>query len=362
MQFHIDVDSQNAIGGWVALDNPADIPLFCIKISGRPDINFEPNWYRPDVVDLGFHATGQVGFAIDENMIPDIAEVRSLKIFETTTGVIIYCRLEPETMVQKRLLLIDSSVFPQINFVRTLAANFGLQYPMVERYSLETAYSILTQDIVKSAFVSGALNWMRAAGPAQASQFVTAALLRDPFEELAERFLFLKHLDQVPSTSLTSSILERHQPVLSLLRGMDFQDRKTIIRPLRNMSREQQRLLRSPMTYAYGAAPDDQLQRRNVSVALDHLSQFSLVGIREYFDGFAESLAGLIGVDSVRDAELVNLSGMPELARELMEIGTVCDLLDEDIALYSFVKKAVEKVSSEPLDNLLTLSQPSGEL
>lgn len=345
----------------MTLDNPADTPSFCIRIAGRADIRFEANWNRPDVVDLGLHATGQVGFAIDETMIPDIAELRSLRIYETSTGIIIYCRFEPETMVEKRLLLLDSSVFPQINFVRSLAANFGLQYPMVERYSLETAYSILTQDVVKSAFVSGSLNWMRAAGPAQTSQFITAALLRDPFEELAERFLFLKNLDSARPSPITTSILERQQPLLSLIRNMDFSDRKSIVKPLRNMSREQQRLLRSPMTYTYGAAPDDQIQRRNVSVALDNLSQINLVGVRDHLESFTEGLANMIGVQSIRDADIVTLSGVQSLAVQLMEIGSICDLLDEDIALYSFVKKAVEKANAEPQEEMVALPQRVGD-
>jgi hypothetical protein len=169
------------------------------------------------------------------------------------------------------------------------------------------------------------------------------ALLRDPFEELAERLLTIAQMRKWSGAVGGHPLLRHHEKLLSLLDGMDLYDEKSILRSFRTLSSEQHSALRSPMTSALGCFPEEEPQRRSVSIALDNLAKFDLVGTRDRLEEFWKMTDSLIGVPSVAGLQLEALPGVRDLAGFLRRIGLVSDLLDEDIALYSFASEAINE-------------------
>jgi hypothetical protein len=351
MLFNLDLDSRLAISGWLICDNPGDLPVFRFSVPGREDHVFKANVFRRDLYDLGLHSTGMAGFLIDEQMIPGLSEINNFLLREATTGLPLYSRYDAETHIERKLLMIDTGALPQIRAVQRIVDRFTMRYPMIDRYSLETVSSILGRPFFPSVVATGNVNWMRIAGIVEASNFSTMTLLRDPFEEMAEKFIFLKRLAGQPSNALAAPILEKYEILLASIQDMDLQNSKSILTVMRSLNRDQRRLLRSPMTYAFGAAPDEELQRRNVSIALDNLARFTLVGVRSRFREFAMVADSLIGGAVFGDMELQNLPHTETLAAILSEIGIAGDLLDEDIALYLFAKEGVETALESSLSN-----------
>ncbi|RAS07155.1 hypothetical protein [Ensifer adhaerens] len=355
MLFNVDNDAGDAIGGWLVLDNPGDTPMFRVSVSGREDHVFKANVFRRDLYDLGMHSTGMAGFHIDEHMIPGLPGLGDLSIKEATSGLPIYGRFDPETQIERKLLMIDTGVLPQIRSLQRVMERFAIRYPMVDRYSLESVVSILSRPYFRSVAVTGNVNWIRAASAVESTGFTAMALLRNPFEEMAEKFIVLKRLADQPTNPAAQPILEKYTVLLTSIQDMDMESHKSILSTMRNLNRDQRRLLRSPMTYAFGASPEEELQRRNVSAALDNLARFSLVGTRARFKEFAYLADSMLGGDVFGDIEMKNLPFTESLASSLAETGVARDLLDEDIALYSFAEEAVETVLPSKPDGVRRL-------
>lgn len=346
MLFNLDADTGDAIAGWLVLDNPSEIPQYRFTVPGRADQIFEANVFRQDLFDLGMHSTGMAGFAIDEHMVPGLRDVNNFVLREASSNLPIYSRFDPEIHLERKLLMVDVGILPQLRTMQRMMDLFAISYPLVDRYSLETISWIFGRPYFRSTVVTGDVNWLRMASVIESSNFFSISLLRDPFEELAEKLIFLKRLIDQPANPVASPILAKYEALLPTIRDLDLSDPKSLLAAMRNLDRPQRRSLRSPMTYALGATPDEELQRRNVSIALDNLARFSVVGVRSRFKEFASSVDASLGAPIFNGMQLHKLPQTEELASSLSKIGAVCDLLDEDIALYSFVQEAVEEALS----------------
>ncbi|WP_426240741.1 hypothetical protein [Pararhizobium sp. DWP1-1-3] len=342
MHFFVDQDSGASISGWVVPDNPSDIPEFVVRVPGMQDINLTANVLRTDLRDLGLHATGMAGFHIDEQHVRDLSTIVDITIFEARSGVPIYRRFDAGRHLEKKLFIMDVCILPQIRILRRLMPFFALSYPVIDRLPIETIGSLIANKAASSIFVSGQPNWMRHGSVVLEKEYVTAALLRDPFEDLAEKLLFIAHLARRPERKTLNLSLDKYETVIDPVAEMDFADRKSVLTGFRKMSPECRRLFRSPMTSVFGGSAESELQRRNVSVALDNLAQFNVVGVRPLYADFASMLDAQIEANILRDSNLETLPGTAELTIVLKELGLVADLLDEDIALFSFSYEAVE--------------------
>ena len=342
MYFAIDADYGYMIAGWVILDNPSLTPEITIKVPGRDPITFKANVMRPDLLDNGLHSTGLAGFQIDGSLLEGIADIPQLTLFEAESDLPIFRRNTYGAAVEKKLLLMEVATFPQIKLLKHIMGLFDLSYPAIERFPLETTTSILGS-YSKSIFVSGRPNWQRHGSALQERGFCVMALLRDPFEELAERLLTLAHMKKWSKNAAGHPLMKHHSVLLGIIDDIDFQDEKSVLRTFRALSPEQHNLLRSPMTSALGCLPEEEVQRRNVSVALDNLSRFDLVGTRDRMSEFSTMADTLIGTPVFGEIPLQALPGLSELTVALGNIGLISDLLDEDIALYSFVSEAIRE-------------------
>lgn len=342
MQFFIDIDNGSVISGWLIPDNPGDTPELIIKVASREDIQFKANVLRADLRDLGMHTTGLAGFHIDDSTVPDLCQLEDVTIVEADSGVTVYRRFNPERHKDRKLLVADASLLPQMKLLRELSQHFAMSYPFADRLSLDTLSGVLSLRFTGSIFVGGGINWMRNGSLVLEQNFVSCALLRDPFDELAEKLLFLSHLAKNPNKSPLSAYaaFSKFSDVLPQVAKIDFSDDKSLLMAFRTMSPSIRRAFRSPMTRLYGSLPEEDIQRRNVSVALDNLAQFSIVGLREDFEQFARMVNARLDTAMFPTQALDELPTAFELGKRLATIGLVLDLLDEDVALYSFAKEA----------------------
>ncbi|WDZ80938.1 hypothetical protein PWG15_24615 (plasmid) [Ensifer adhaerens] len=350
MYFAIDTDQGDMIAGWIVLDNPSLVPEVVIKIPGREPIPFRANVLRPDLKDHGLHSTGLAGFQIDRSLIDDLPDVPQITLVEAESNLAIFRRNVFGAAVPKKLLLMEVGAFPQVKLLKEMMALFDLTYPAIERFSLETTSSIIGAH-AQSLFISGYPNWQRHGSPLRERGFLTTAILRDPFEELAERLLTLAHMKKWSKNAGLHPFLKHHSVLLDIVETVEFQDDRSILAAFRGLAPEQYNLLRSPMTAAFGCYPEEEVQRRNVSIALDNLSHFDLVGTRERLADFAVLADTLIGVPIFDRVQFESVPGVNDLAVILRKIGMIADILDEDMALYSFASEAIAVALSDQTGN-----------
>ncbi len=344
MQFFIDRDAGSYIAGWLIPDNPGDDVEFVVSVPDSPTLTVRANILRPDLVALGMHPTGMAGFLFDDSVVPGIETMNALSISDAQSGLTIYRRFDGEAHISLRMTLLLVGGMPPFKILRRCSQRFALSYPVIERLPFETVGSLLASQSAKSMAVFGQVNWMRLGALLQEQNFLTFALLRDPFEELAERLLFLKLLSKRTDSQTAGDLFARNRPLMPLVAAIDADDNKKLLAALRKLEPAQRRLLRSPMTATLACMPDEEPQRRHVSLALDQLAKFSAIGVRSHFSEFATLADAIIGEPMLTDVtELDALPGTHELARRLASMGIIEDMLDEDVALYFFVNEALRE-------------------
>jgi len=342
MFFNIDADEGSSIRGWLALDNPSAIPALIIVIPGREEIRFEANIIRSDIRELGIHSTGQVGFEVNEDLAPGLDQIDEIMIVEAETRLPIFRRFQIEKHLERKVFLFDCSVMPQRQLLSALLKNFTLNYVNAERFSLETMLVVINNHFSKSLLMFGRSNFNRYSSFLNNAGYVRAALLRDPFEELAERLMFLNILSRSKAPSLSAMYTTGVEPLMAFARDLSFNDQKAMTAAFRGMTDEQRQTIMSPMTRMLGCNFDELPQRRHVPIALENLATMDVVGTRAHFSAFKDLFAGILGVNVFGDAGLVDFAAIRPLAASLSRIGIVADLLDHDLALYSYTGKAIE--------------------
>lgn len=342
MFFNVDSDRGAVISGWFAADNPSQSVRLVIRTPGRAEATVAADMQRDDVRDLGIHATGRVGFRIDKSIVPDLDELVELEIVEAETRLPIYARLQPGRHLEKKLILLDASLMPQRRILDQLRDNFALAYFSAERYSLETTIVLITNLHATSLLVSGRPNYNRYASHLDNAGYIKAALLREPYEELAERLLFLNLLARSPSAHLASSYLSGVAPLLDFARDMPLNDPKALVAHFRQIDADQKRAIASPMVRMFGCDVGDEPERRHVSIALDNLAAMDVVGCRERYGAFRNLMWRTLGADVLGDEAPTAFSSVASLATSLQRIGVIGDLLEHDAALYRLAREAID--------------------
>ncbi len=341
MFFNIDADEGGSIRGWLALDNPSAIPSLIVLIPGREEITLQAGIFRPDVRDLGIHTTGQVGFDVDSTLVPGLDQINEVTIVEAETRLPIFRRFQIEHHLEKKLFLFDCSVMPQRSLLSALLKNFTLSYVNTERFSLETMLVIINNHFTQSLLMVGRSNYNRYSSFLNNAGYIRAALLRPPMEELAERLMFLNLLARSEASSLSGLYTAGIEALAIFARDLPFNDQKGMTAAFRGLTDAQRQALMSPMTRVFGCNFDEFPERRHVSIALENLATMDVVGTRSRFGDFNRLLSGVLGADIFGDAGPVSFASIQGLASSLSRIGAVVDLLDHDLALYSYVDEAV---------------------
>lgn len=343
MFFSIDVDDNNSIRGWLAPDNPSTTPKIGVIIPDRPEIQFEANVYRPDILDLGLHGTGQVGFVVDTSLVPDIATLNEIVLVEVATRTPIFRRFRSDRHLERKFFLFDSSVAPKWSMVNSISSRFALNYLMSEKYPLETMIVLIHNSAAKSIFFCGRPNFNRYAGYLESSNYFRAALLRDPMEELAERLLFLSLLQRSDRRNSLADFTTGLLPLVEFSRDLPFSDPKELLTAFRNSNEDVRQAIMSPMVRMFGCNVDELPNHRNVSLALDHLAALDVVGTMSHYDAFRVMIEHSLGAEVLGDERPEQYASVKRLAEHLSQIGIVADLLADDLALYSYVEEAVSK-------------------
>ena len=341
MFFNIDADEGHVVRGWMVLDNPAAIPSITVIAPGRPEIKLMANVLRPDVRELGIHATGEVGFEVNETILPGIGSIDELEIVETESRLPIFRRFK-DHHIEKRLYLFDAGVLPQRPLLQQLSNNFTLSYLHTERYSLETMLVIINNKFTQSNFMYGRSNFNRYTSFLTNAGFLRAGLLREPFEEFAERLMFLKILGKSSSSDLAALNATGLESLIGFASGLPIDNPKGVLAAFRALDRDQRQILSNPMTRLFGCNFDEYPERKHVGVALENLATMDVIGTKARFEDFRTLLAGTLGRDVLGEQRPHHFEPAVEFGATLSKISIVADMLEHDIELYSFADQAIQ--------------------
>jgi hypothetical protein len=343
MIFNIDADEGPRIVGWVVPDNPGTTPTIIVVLPNGEELQVSATISRPDVVDLGFHhATALVGFVIDEALVPNLPEIQDIQILEGEGRIPIYRRYQISRHLEKKLCYYDLSVMPQRKIMQRLSSRFALAYNYAQRYPLETTMMLVNNPNSKSVLISGRPPYTRQYGLLRNAGYIIAALLREPYEELAERLVFINLLANSKASHLLPQFVSDIHPLVDFARELQLSDEKGMVAKFRAMPREQRLAISNPMTRVFACGIDEHPEHRHVSTALDNLGGMDAVGTRSRFADFRVVLADLLGADILGQDDLEVFEKVSETREILARIGIVSDLLEHDLNLYAYASQAIQ--------------------
>lgn len=335
MQFHIDVDTDEAVGGWLVPTRPDSPAAILIGGGGRRPIAFGANVDRPDLVSLGVHATGKAGFVVSPQTVPGLTSMDGLELRDADTGLLIYRKPQPDRDIGLKLVRFSQGLGVQQACDNVLKQHFNLAYPDCGEYPFTTLFGLFNNLHSKSIYASGALSFSRHFSLAAERNFMTMMFVRDPVQALAETLLTLReHLSALADTRYGEHFADWGRV------GDPLQNDGALQAALGNLSDSQRQLLGNPLVRLL-ACQDEPPDHRHVATALDNLSAFNIVGVDREAAQFSEIFAELVGYDLLHTIPAPDLR-VVEMAQRLSAMAEVQDLLALDAVVYDCVQSVAE--------------------
>ena len=344
MLFHMERIG-SSISGWLTPDNPSEVPRVQIIRPDGTSIDLNANFFRPDLVELKMHPTGNVGFQINNRIIPDFDEwIDKVEIRDAITGVTVYRAYNPAFHVSERVFRFELRAMPYASVEAAWNKAFALYYNAVERHPFETFFGIMNNPAAQSLALSGRPSLHRYEQFFRDRHYKFVTVLRDPFEELAERLLFLRYALAHESRISLRDHLTNLMDLRVITQRLDLSNFDSFYEAFSYLTDRQIEELSNPLVKALACNTEDPLPRaHHIQVALNKLSTFDLVGTYPNFAEFKSSLIELLGRDILGNETLVNIEPLSGIVAELKNIKRAKQLVAHDIQLYEFASKAVKR-------------------
>lgn len=347
MLFLVDVDSGDTLVGYLVPDSITEPGLYSIRVKGEEIYRAQTDIVHPALVANRRHESGQCGFIVTENQLPGLSQLPELDVVDIVTGQTIYRRRPPEGLVHKRLFRLETHLLPLSGLDRSLESHFQLAFPHIDRVGYETITQILSQRS-SSTLISGRIAYPTIDHLLQKSPHDTIVLLHDPFDELAERLLFLRLASKRPTQVLGERDNLVFAETLAFASEVDLSTDKALRQVFRSLDETVSLRLANPLVRQLASLDQGEaITGSSVSKALSVLAGFSVVGVRRRPDLFAEALTDLLGLQEHDITVAPPIPAAMELAERLRACPPVEDLLQYDLALFHIIADAFEKSSIE---------------
>ena len=347
MMFLVDQDTGDTLIGYLVPDSPVEPGRYAVRVGGEEVFRGETDIVHADLVAAGRHRTGRCIFHITEAQVPGLPDIPELEVVDLVSGQAFYRRRRPETIVPKRVFRLETHLLPLTALDRSLDALFQLSFTHIDRVGSETVLQIF-QMKAQSTFVSGRVPFPSVEHFLEKAGYESIVLLHDPFEELAERLLFLRLVAQRPQRILGERDDVIFADALTFAKEAELDTDKGLRRTFRTIDPQVAGRLANPITRQLAVYdPNEALQGSAVGKAVSALAGFKVVGMRRRPDLFAEALTDALGITDDEITIAPPIPAATELAERLRACREVEDLLEYDLALYHIVADAFEKSSIE---------------
>jgi hypothetical protein len=296
---------------------------------------------HPGLATAGRHATGRVGFTIDDSVISGLSAQQDLELYDVETNFRIYRRRRSSEVIEKRIFRVETHLFPLWRLDDAAGDHFQHLYKGIDRYGRETATQVFVLLNARSLYFSGRLV-VKAYENYIDGTFNCITLLHDPYWELAERLLTLKHIRQFGDELLGKRDMMAYGPAISFAESIQI-DEKALRRAFASMPNPAVATLANPVTRQLAARkPEEPPGKGAVALALDTLAMFTIVGVREHKELFLEQFAQLLGVNAGSLPAITEFGATATLAEQLKQVPEAEVLIEQDLELYHHVKSAVQ--------------------
>jgi hypothetical protein len=299
--------------------------------------------------EQGLHNHGVCGFVVGRDNCPGLAEATDVRISESETGVLIYHRRLNVPTIARKYLRVETQL-PYERFVdRILAAQFQMTYPRFETIPDETKMSILRIGYAQSLYVSGRIYPRAIDDLARSRGFQFGIVLRDPYEELAERLLLMRWSSEKEWDAVATVVGDAVFAAARSLPRIDLGSVEGLRRDLPLLKGESVALfLTNPLTRQLAClAEDEELDSNAVAMSLDYLSTFATVGLRSDMSTTLEMIGATLDADApLRPTIPEVLPITKSVGDRLREVDFCEELIGRDIQVYEAAERAFRRVGA----------------
>lgn len=348
MYFNVYSDTGQEILGYLIPDGFSTKPWILVRCEGRELGPIECDIFLEGPYKHKHHETGVVGFRLHEGNVPGVSGTVDIEISDAQSGFTFYRRFAPERHIQKRVFRLETQFVPHRELDRSLYRHFQFYGDSVERYGSETVRQMLEIVNQSSTYVSGRVT-LKNVQRYLTEDIIRITSLRDPFYELAIRLWAVAAYKKKRFSFVSERDSIIFQPAMSYFENTNFSNLDELIKKVRSAPKEVLTLFESPFTHQLVAAnPTERVTRDGVSAALDALSQFALFDPNENDNSFATNIVELLGLEEATLSFSATRSPFLELSQTLRNIKTLELVLENDLILFHFIRKAEERVRSGP--------------
>jgi hypothetical protein len=344
MLFNVQEDQRQRITGYFVPDSFSSRGHVRVSSQGLELAVIGTNELCMSLVVAGRHETGLCGFSIDEAAVPGLGALSHVEVSDAETGTLIYCRAPAEAVVPLKLLRIETHMIPLRRVDRAVAGRFAYSYIDAERAGLESSMQMFHLNHAQSLYVAGRLSYKPFESLIMRG-FQTLCMINDPYEELAERILLLRHAAQRPGLLELRDALA-FEAAIDFAAGIELGNDKELRRNFERVDTDAAAPLTSPLVRQLTTRTGSEMPHSGfLATALDVLASCIIVGRRDDSRSFASALADLLGMTVESVPAVRRRAAAIRLAERLKPIRAVQDLLEFDLVVYYQVVEAFKKAS-----------------
>ena len=344
MRFRIGGDTGDKIYGWVVPDNPLVLSSVIIRSRGREIAKITTSIYDENFVKFGWHSTGYCNFEINKSNVPGLEEIRDLELFDADTNVLIYRRIEHSSYIDQRLILINTSIEPETDLQSALFTHFRQSYFGLDRMSEEIITSIFSSLELTSLFLSGSINVPRYENFMMPDTCLTAALIHDPFVEMARRMIWLQSKSEAAGDSTQAWRVGSYKDSALLLRDCELSNVGDLKKFFRYLPEPAYNLLYNPLIRQFGTRlPEDRVFPGHSIAAIEVLARVAIVGHFEHFELFAAVICEKLGLNLPTINKKMPSDKIMSVSMALRSLKFAREMVAFDVAIADVVLETVRK-------------------
>ncbi len=342
MNFCVHLDSGNEIHGYLVPDGYSTKPKVHVRINGEANVAEVYCWiYLDGACQQGLHDTGNVSFILSDDNVPGISQATQVELSDPESGLIFYRRAQPGQYIPKKVFRLETAYVPQSELDLSLKPHFQFFEHRVEHYGFETVRQMLEILHQPSVYVAGRVLLKNYRIYIDYNIDIAMIALRDPFYELAMRLIIFSRHNKQKFKFVSPRDTTLFKPVINWFEGLVLHDEAAVRKALQSAPKDTLNLLSSPFIQQLVASnPSETAGLEHVSEALDALSQFTLFDSGREETSYAKNIAELLGLPAESVHMRRQLEPVHQLADILRRIDRVEHLLEADLLLYHFIRRA----------------------
>jgi hypothetical protein len=344
MLFSIEADLGSRVTCYLVPDSFGSTPTLRLRSGGVDLLTVEANEVRDALVAAGRHGTGRCGFAIDDAMLPGLADLADLEIVDAATDMLIYRRHPAPDLIEGATFRLETHLLPLWRLDEVFATRFKYWYKGIDRHGRETATQVFCLD-KSSIYASGRVLYKN-------FEYYLAkgvrcfAAIRNPYEELAERLLVLQNVGTRAEQLLGARDVLTFEPAIAFAAELKSLDNAELKKAFKRLEPETAAALSNPLTRQLTTnTPGEMPTSGSVASALEILSSFDAVGLRSDEHRFIDVVSASTGVSADAFPPLAEFTRVRELGRRLHDIPQCEAFLEKDLELFHHISTAFDKVS-----------------